>query len=101
MSESLLCINLPPQLELELIDWLLQHEIEDFTSMSCSGHGHQHALESIAEKVAGKASRVEVQVRLGEEQWPALVSGLGEAFAGADILYWVLPVLCSGSLVRD
>lgn len=101
MSEALLCINLPPQLELELIDWLLQREIEDFTSMPCSGHGRQHALASIAEKVAGKARRVEVQVRLNEQQWPALVSELGEAFAGADILYWVLPVLCSGSFVKD
>lgn len=99
MPEVLLCLNLPPALELELIDWLLARPgIDGFTSMACHGHGRRHALHSVAERVAGKARRCRLEVKLAKDQCPPLLAALREEFGGSDIVYWVLPVLASGAL---
>ena len=99
MSEALLCLNLAPELELEVIDWLLaQSDIDGFTSLPCYGHGRRHALLSVAERVAGKTRRVQLQVQLPEPRCPPLLAALQEAFGGSDMVYWVLPVLASGAL---
>lgn len=100
VPESLLCFNLAPELELELIDWLLSRaEVDGFTSAACFGHGQQHQLQNIAEHVSGKARRVQIQVKLAEDMRPSLLAALGAEFPGADVRYWVLPVLCSGDLI--
>lgn len=99
MSESLICFNLPPELELDLIDWLLTRaEVSGFTSTPCFGHGQEHALSNIAEHVTGKARRVQIQVKLADSLRAPLLAAATEEFGGADILYWALPVLCSGQL---
>ena len=99
MLESLICLNLAPELELDLIDWLLSRaDVDGFTSMPCFGHGQQHELQNIAEYVSGKARRVQIQVKLADDLRPSLLAALGEEFPAADVLYWVLPVLCSGAL---
>jgi hypothetical protein len=99
VPESLICFNLVPELELELIDWLLSRpDVDGFTSVPCFGHGQQHQLQNIAEHVSGKARRVQIQVKLEDAMRPSLLAALGAEFPGADVLYWVLPVLCSGDL---
>jgi hypothetical protein len=99
MPESLICLNLAPELELDLIDWLLAREdVAGFTSMACYGHGAEHVLQSIAEHVSGKARRVQIQVKLPAQLQEPLITALGVEFGGADVMYWVLPVNCSGAL---
>jgi hypothetical protein len=99
MPESLVCLNVVPELELDLIDWLLgRSDVTGFTSMVCFGHGQQHALQSIAEHVSGKARRVQFQVMLEDAVKAALLRDLETEFGGADVMYWVLPVDSSGNL---
>ncbi len=99
MAESLLYLNVAPGLEPDVIDWLLgRSDVGGFTSMACFGHGPQHVLESIAEHVSGKARRVQFHVLLQEGVQASLLGDLDGEFSGADIMYWVLPVTCSGDL---
>lgn len=99
MPDSLLCLNVTPELELDMIDWLLgRSDVSGFTSMACFGHGQQHALQSIAEHVSGKARRVQLQVMLADATRASLLTDLETEFGGADVLYWALPVNCSGNL---
>ncbi len=101
MPESMLCLNVAPGLEPELVDWLsVRSDVSGFSSMTGFGHGRQHALDSIAEHVAGKARRVHFQVLLEDAVSTSLLDDLAADFSGADIMYWVLAVSCSGTLDR-
>ena len=102
MPECLICFNLIPELEFELIDWLLSRpDVDGFTTAPCFGHGLQHRLQNVAEHVSGKARRVQIQVKLEDDLRSPLLAALAVEFAGADVLYWVLPVLYSGDLNGD
>lgn len=97
METVRLTLNLPPSLEDELVDWLLARGQDNFTSADCFGRGGEHALHTLAERVAGKARRIQLVVPLAAADYPAVIAAVQDDFAGADILYQVVPVLCSGS----
>ncbi len=99
MPESLLCLNIATELEQDMVDWLLERDdVAGFTSMACSGHGEQHLLQSIAEHVAGKSRRIQMQVKLSSAVEASLLNDLAAEFGGADVMYWVLPLSGSGNL---
>lgn len=94
---ALLALNIIPELEEELVDYLLSlEEVSGFTSYPVHGHGEQGRL-SIAEQVAGRRKRMQFEILLPEEHVDAVIAGLtGEV--GKGIHYWQLPVARSGRL---
>ena len=94
---TLLVLNITPELEEELVDYLLSlEELGGFTSYSVHGHGEQGRL-SIAEQVSGRRKRVQFEILLPEQQVDSLIARLAEE-VGKGIYYWQLPVACSGHL---
>jgi nitrogen regulatory protein PII len=93
----LLVLNITPELEEELVDYLLSlEEVGGFTSYPVHGHGEQGRL-SIAEQVSGRRKRVQFEILLPEQQVDNLIAGLAEE-VGKGIHYWQLPVMRSGHL---
>ena len=91
---NLIIINTAPQLEEEMVDFLLMHEhLTGFTSFPVRGHGRVHSL-TIAEQVAGRQKRLQFEVFIEADHVDVFTDSL--VSVGKDILYWVLPVLKSG-----
>jgi hypothetical protein len=87
---SLLLLNLAPELEDDMVDYLLSvSSISGFTSYPVRGHG-EHSYLSIAEQVSGRRKRVQFEIVLAASDVEALLSGLPEV--GSGIKYWELPV---------
>ncbi|MBD2858655.1 DUF3240 family protein [Spongiibacter sp. KMU-158] len=95
MSMSqLLVLNIPPELEDELVDYLLGIEaLSGFTSYPVRGHGEQRRL-SIAEQVTGRRKRVQFELILSAPALTTLLEGLSSV--GTDIYYWYQDVAGSG-----
>lgn len=84
---TLLALNLSPELEEDMVDYLLaQEDVGGFTSYHTRGHG-QHADMSLAEQVSGRRKRLQFEIIVEEEKAAELVAGLADK-VGKDILYW-------------
>ncbi len=83
----MLVLNIAPELEEDLIDYLLGIEqVDGFTSYQVYGHGEHHSL-SVTEQVAGRRKRVQYEIFLDTSVISALLAGLVKA-VGKDIVYW-------------
>lgn len=97
-QQSLLRLNIPPNLEEDVVDLLLAcREISGFQSYQTRGHGQVGAM-TIAEQVEGRRNRVQFEIALDTGQLEDLLQQLKTAFPVPDIIYWVLPVSASGRL---
>jgi len=95
--QNLLILNTLPELEEDLVDYLLSLScVSGFTSYPVRGHGHHQNL-SVAEQVSGRRKRLQVEIMLEEDAVPTLLSGLVEN-VGRDINWWRMPVMDSGML---
>ena len=95
--QNLLILNTRPELEEDLVDYLLSLScVSGFTSYPVRGHGHHQNL-SVAEQVSGRRKRLQVEIMLEEDAVPTLLSGLVEN-VGRDINWWRMPVMDSGML---
>jgi|6_EtaG_2_1085325.scaffolds.fasta_scaffold75792_3 uncharacterized protein DUF3240 len=84
---SILMLNVAPELEEDLVDYLLSIEqIVGFTSYTVYGHG-QHQGLSVAEQVSGRRKRSQYELIVNESFIPLILAGLAEA-VGRDIIYW-------------
>lgn len=89
--DTLLILNLAPELEEDLVDYLLELDcVSGFTSMQVHGHG-RHGQMSIAEQVTGRRKRVQVELLLSASMVPLVLADLGTR-VGRDITYWQQPV---------
>ena len=92
-------LNIPPNLEEDLVDILLaSEEIPGFQSYPTRGHGQVGAM-TIAEQVEGRRNRVQFEIVLDNELLEALLQKLKESLPVQDIIYWVIPVSASGRLL--
>lgn len=99
MNQQQLTLVVPPSLEDALIDWLLDcPEVGGFTSMTGSGHGVGASSLSTAEQVTGRQRRTVLMLHVAADAAEGVLRGLGQGFAGADIHYWLTPVLDAGRL---
>ena len=93
--QQLLVLNIPPELEDDLVDYLLSvPELGGFTSYPVRGHGENRRL-SIAEQVAGRRGRIQFELILPEESITDLLENL-EPEVGTDIFFWQQEVVRSG-----
>jgi hypothetical protein len=94
-------LTVAPTLEERIVDWLLaRQDVETFTGYTTYGHGGERDL-SVAEQVSGRRRRVELRVELAAEALDEWLAALGERFSGADVGYFVAPILRSGHLRRS
>ena len=92
---TLLVLNINPQVEEDLVDYLLSLEcVRGFTTFEVAGHGH-HGRLSLAEQVSGRRKRLQVELLVEETQAAQVLAGL-EKDVGNDIVWWELPVRRSG-----
>lgn len=90
-NRTLLILNIPPELEEDLVDYLLSLEgVAGFTSFRVHGHG-EHAQLSIAEQVAGRRARARYELVLDPAQVDGVLADL-RTRVGRDIIYWQQPV---------
>ena len=93
----ILMLNVAPELEEDLVDYLLSIEqIVGFSSYTVYGHGQQQGL-SVAEQVSGRRKRSQYELIVKKSIIPLIISGLAEA-VGRDIIYWQQPVSNFGRL---
>ena len=97
-TEYLFRLNIPPDLEEDMIDLLLaSDDIKGYQSFPTRGHGQVGAM-SVPEQVAGRRDRVQFEIVLDADTLDATLTALKEAFPVRDIIWWVLPVARSGRL---
>jgi hypothetical protein len=98
-QQCLLAILADTGVRSTLIDWLLNYS-EDmvFSSMPVEWHGIDPTHFSVAEQVTGRQNKLlfHVQTSMGEAH--RLRERLAEAFSGAQLRYWIQPVLEAGML---
>lgn len=92
----LLVLNLPPELEDLMVDYLLlQPElIRSFTSLRVRGHGMDDMM-SVAEQVEGRRNLLQFELLLFADAIDPLLADMAEA-VGPGIAYHELPVLRLG-----
>lgn len=94
-------VNVPPSFEERIVDWLLERDAASgFTSYAAHGHGARQQDLSLAEQVSGRQRRVEFRIELAAAALEDFVAALAASFVGADVYYFVVPVLRSGHLRR-
>ena len=85
--KTLLVLNVRPELEEEMVDYLLSCSgFSGFTSYQVRGHGVHENL-SLSEQVSGRRKRLQFEMILEESVVDDLLSGLKDA-VGSDIVYW-------------
>ncbi|XUM19456.1 DUF3240 family protein [Bradyrhizobium oligotrophicum S58] len=100
MSSQAVCLTLivPDALRSEVLDHLSEQSdlVTGFTASEAAGHGARVRLRSAAERVKGHADEVVVRIVLQEEDLERLLERLRSAFAGTELVYWVVPVTAFG-----
>jgi hypothetical protein len=92
----LLRMNIPPSLEEEFVDALLDNPlVEGYQCYPTSGHGQVGAM-SVTEQVAGRRNRVQFEVVLDADSVDEVLAGLKSVLPIADIIYWLMPIAGSG-----
>jgi hypothetical protein len=95
--QTLLVLNVSPQVEEDLIDYLLQADgVSGFTAQTVYGHGPEGSM-TLAEQVTGRRKRLQASVLLSEEYVAGVLAGLASQ-VGGDIVWWQQPVSASGRI---
>ena len=101
-DQVLVVITSPPSLESNLVDWLLARDGgTGFSSFQLHGHSTHHDHLSVAEQVSGRQRRVQFQIQVSGSELETLLANLESDFGGADLHFWVVPVLAGGHLGRQ
>jgi len=92
-------LNVPPQLEEMLIDWLLvEVGSSGFTGYRVYGRSASMSGLSAAEQVSGRRRRSQYDVEMKRSDVGAFLAAANEAFGHADVHCLVLPVIAAGEL---
>lgn len=97
MTNEPVCLTLiaARNLREELFDYLSDQRdlVSGFTASDGAGHGPSVRLQSTAEQVKGHADEVLVRIILERSDAVQLLAGIKTAFAGARLVYWIMPVM--------
>lgn len=98
-TSACLTLVLPRSLEEQVIDHLLAHPewVGPFTAHPADGHGAPGAIASIEEEVRGRAHRVRIEILIDADHARDLIAHLHGGLRGAEIFWWLSPVIDSGS----
>lgn len=97
-----ICLHLvlPKSLEEPVIDHLLRHPawVGPFVTHPADGHAAPEHISSEAERVRGRAKRVKIEILMAHDHSRQLLAQLQADLPGADLSWWLSPVLDSGAL---
>lgn len=100
-DQVMVVLTTSPALQEPVVDWLLEHlDGGGFTGVPVSGHSSRLEGLSPVEKVSGRQHRYQFQIQMPADAAGVFLEGLRGAFSGADIHYWMMPVIAGGSLRR-
>ena len=95
------CLTLiaPKALEENLLDLLLEHEAltGGFITSEVEGHGRNVTYQSMAEKVRGRAHRIEIKIIMQHADTQTLLEDIKQALPRANIVYYATPITDLGS----
>lgn len=98
MMDTLLILNIPTELEEDLVDYLLELDcVNGFTSLPVRGHGRHGLGLSLAEQVSGRRQRLRVEILLHAGDVDTVLAGMATA-VGRDITWWTQPVTRNGRI---
>ena len=98
-AEVFVVFNVPPELKGTVVDWLLERVGRSgFTSFEVSGHSTSHEYLTVAEQVTGRQRRQQFEVQISVDTLEEFLTSARETLGGANIRYWVLPVIQAGHL---
>ena len=98
-QQYLITITVSPDLEENLVDWLLEVESHTgFSSFPMHGHSSQPENLTLAEQVSGRKQQVRFQIHLPAAELEHFVGKLKEDLRGTGLHYWVSPVIESGHI---
>jgi hypothetical protein len=93
----LLVLNINPELEEDMVDYLLGLvDVEGFTSCPVRGHDMHEEL-SLAEQVSGRRKRLQMELLIDQDAVEMVLEGI-KASVGRDVVWWVQPVINSGRI---
>ena len=93
--ETMLVFNINPELEEDMVDYLLEHEcITGFTSYPVRGHGLYKNM-NLAEQVSGRRKAIQLEILIGRNDIKAIIAGLKEN-VGSGISYWEQQIMNTG-----
>ncbi len=99
ISGALVVLTVAPALEEPMIDWLLgRADGGGFTTQPVAGHSSRHDGLSTMEQVTGRQRRIQFQVQIGGDALAGFLDDARAVFGGADVHFWVLPILEGGRL---
>ena len=100
MTADLVCLTLiaSRQFRQELFDYLTAQSdlVPGFTASDAAGHGETVRLLTPSERVKGHADQVLVRIVLKNAGAEQLIVRLRTAFAGSQLVYWIMPVVGFG-----
>jgi hypothetical protein len=96
-DEMLVVLNVTPALEERVVDWLLARSRGGFTSSPVAGLSTRHDNLSPAEQVTGQQRRQQFSVQMPAEEVDSFLDELRGSLGAADVRFWVLPVMRSGT----
>lgn len=98
-AEALITLNVPPDLEEAIVDWLLAREDSTgFTSFPVYGHSTSHDGLSPTEQVTGRQRRQQFQIQIRAGNVNAFIESVRKSFAAAGLHFWVVPIILGGHL---
>ena len=98
-QECLVSLIISPDLEENIVDFLLTFESENgFKSYSVNSHHHNPSGLSLIEQVSGRQNKICFEMYLANDDHPGFIDKLRKNFSGAAIEYRVIPVIDSGSI---
>lgn len=100
MSEVLLTLVMPDDIAQHVQDVLLSRPdlAAGFTACRAEGHGAGVPLVAAGERVSGHAPRTMVQAAGSEEAMRAVLALIKRELPGANVFFWLLPVIELGHL---
>lgn len=99
-EERLLTLIVPLDLAETVEDLLLARPelVSGFTAVQADGHGSELPLLSAEERVSGHAPRCLIQTIAPEATLRTLLDDLKASLPGANLFYWLSPILARGRL---
>jgi hypothetical protein len=95
--QVLLIMNFNPELEEDMVDYLLGLvDIGGFTSYPVRGHG-MHGDMSLSEQVSGRRKRLQMELLIEQDFAEQLLQGIRQS-VGRDVVWWLQPVINSGRI---
>lgn len=100
MPEVLLSLTLPEDIAQEVEDLLLSRPdlVHGFTVSRADGHGAGVSLSAASELVSGHSPRMQIRMIGDEAELRGVLAMLKDELPGANLYYWLVPVIEAGRL---